>query len=757
MAKSPIDGSRVRLAAGRVRGIAVAVSAACLATAHFAAFAQIKQPVGDAELLVPLCTDGTLSAKSGEDALGLYALGGGQHMVDWTDADSAKNCAKGTPAGLRLNVDNVSLGLAKIGVNPPLVVYSFSGGVRQFQVTLQEPAICESYATEITPLKMALSDTNADALQFNGVESLSYSLASGGIAPILTQAAHGPFLRCHAVTAPNAALPNSNSLFDGGFESSSDLRVEFLDAQGVLLAATSNDQFVQQPIAFPNGITYQVRVTNAGDGPATGVRVREFAPLDDGSITPKVDLSGCGPNPVGSELYCSGGNGLLFTDIATLQPGASQVYTLTRKALATGALTSVAAFSNPETTSERAVANNARSLRINLINNQAPQAVGSIANLSKAEGESLNIATAANFSDPEGATLTYSATNLPAGISINTGTGLITGLLGFNTHAVYNVVVTANDGSLTVNQPFTLTVTDANGAPTVAAALPDVTRSEGQLLNIQTASGFIDPDGDALVYTITGLPGSPVYDPATGQIFYSLDSTSAGVHEVTVSVTDGNLTADQTFTLTVNNVNETPTIALAIEDQSSEEGQNVSLDIAGNFADSDEDDTLTFSVTAGALPPGLTLSPAGLISGDISHTGVGSYSVTITANDGNGGTVSAPAFDWEVSQENAPPVAVGSISAQTATEGAVKIISHATINKFSDPDDVNLIFSVDGLPAGLEMPDGANGDASIAGIPGPGTAGAGPGPNGEYEVTVTAEDSGGQTATQEFLLTINAP
>src|SRR5690606_14737463 len=144
------------------------------------------------------------------------------------------------------------------------------------------------------------------------------------------------------------------------------------------------------------------------------------------------------------------------------------------------------------------------------------------------------------------------------------------------------------------------------------------------------------------------------------------------------------------------------------------------------------DDTLTFSVTAGALPPGLTLSAAGVISGDISHTGVGSYSVTITANDGNGGTVSAPAFDWEVSEENAAPVAVGSIAPQAGTEGVFQIISEAQIEKFSDPDGDTLTYSVSGLPAGLTMPNGAIGDASIGGAPGPGTAAGSP-----YIVTVT--------------------
>lgn len=754
MAKSPIDGRRAPLAVGRVRGIAVAVTAACLATAHLVAVADTKPGADSAALPVPLCTAGTVSAKAGEDALGLYAIGGGQHMVEWTDAENAKNCEKGTLGGLRLQVDDVSLGLAKIG-QTPIVVYNFSAGGRQVHVSLQEPAICESYATDNTPLRLSIDDTNDDGLLFYGVESLRYSLASGALAPVLTQAEYGPYLRCHAVTAANAPLPDDNSLFNGNFESTSDLRVEFLDAQGVVLDATGNDQFVNQPVAFADGITYQVRITNTGEGPATGIRVREFAPLNEGTISPKATLSGCGPNPTGSAPYCVGGTGLLQDDIPTLNPGASQVYSLTRKALTSGAITSVAAFSNPNTTAERKVADNARSLRINLINNQPPQAVGSIANVAVAEGESLNIATAANFLDPEGATLSYSAGGLPPGTSINAGSGVITGLLGFMTHGEYDIVVTANDGSLSVNQAFTLTVIDANGAPLVAAALPDVMRSEGQQLEIATAQGFSDPDSDLLSYSVTGLPAeyANFYSSATGNIFVpQLSSTSAGIYEVTVTASDGELTAQQTFTLTILNVNAAPTVAQAIADQDSDEGEAISLDVSSNFVDTDQDDTLTFSVSAGALPPGLSLSAAGLISGDISHTGFGSYAVTITADDGNGGTVSAPSFDWDVAQVNVAPVAVGSIAPQSGTEGD-NFATNGEVEiepAFFDPDGDDLTYSVAGLPAGLSMPFGMFGNPSITGIPGPGTA-------GEYEVTVTAEDAGGLTVDQVFTLTIDPP
>lgn len=64
-------------------------------------------------------------------------------------------------------------------------------------------------------------------------------------------------------------------------------------------------------------------------------------------------------------------------------------------------------------------------------------------------------------SDPDGDTLSYSATSLPPGLSINPATGLITGTLSYTSSGSYNVTVSVSDGSLSANTNFTWTVTAA--------------------------------------------------------------------------------------------------------------------------------------------------------------------------------------------------------------------------------------------------------------------------------------------------------
>lgn len=755
MAKASLDGRRNRRASGKMSGTTFRVSLLTLFAAAAAPVQAQKAPAAASydEIPVPLCTAGMLAGKSGEPALGLYELGDGKTMVEWVDGElaaeacfPATSAAKALPNGLRLTVDNVSIGLVTAGTTAPAFIYNPSATSGQLQTTLLEPALCESYADAgDSPLSLSLKDTNGVTRTLHGIESLSYSPASGGLTPRLTMG-KGPLLRCHAVTGANTPLPvaDPDLLFDGGFESNSDLHVEFLDAQGVRLAANVNDQYVNQPLAAVNGVTYQVLVTNAGDGPATGVRVREFIPLTGGSVSPTIQTVGCGATPQGSAAYCAGGTGAITDNIASLAPGETKIYTVTRKAAGNAARTSVSVFNDPTVDDDLSIADNSRSLAINLVANQAPIAVGTIANVQANEGEAVNIVTATAFSDPDGNTLTYSATGLPTGIAINQTTGVISGNLGYNSNGSYNVVVTASDGSLTASQPFTLTVIDQNGAPVAVGTLPNLTLAEGDMLEFTAAGKFTDPDGDTLVYSAVGLPQGIPFSPTSGNALGVLSMSSAGVYQITITASDTELSADLSFTLTVTNVNTDPTVATPIPDQSNDEGDVVALNIASNFADADQGDTLTFAVTGGTLPDGVTLSAAGQFSGTIGDTAAGDYTITVTADDGNGGTVS-DTFDWEVVAVNLAPVAVGTIADRTATEGAPFSISASIIAAaFDDPDGDTLTYSVDG-PAWLGIVDGF-----LFGTPPAASA-------DDYEITITATDPGGEAATQTFTLTVNAP
>src|SRR5690606_26078329 len=99
--------------------------------------------------------------------------------------------------------------------------------------------------------------------------------------------------------------------------------------------------------------------------------------------------------------------------------------------------------------------------------------------------------------------LTYSATGLPAGLSIDPNTGVISGTIDPSasqggSSGVYSVTVTATDGDgLTATQTFDWTV--SNPAPTAgddAATTDEDTPVSGNVLGNDN-----DPDGDSLSVT----------------------------------------------------------------------------------------------------------------------------------------------------------------------------------------------------------------------------------------------------------------
>ena len=77
-------------------------------------------------------------------------------------------------------------------------------------------------------------------------------------------------------------------------------------------------------------------------------------------------------------------------------------------------------------------------------------------------GASVSTATSVTLqlagTDLDGDGLTYSATGLPSGLTLNAATGLVSGTLSPASVGSYQVIVTASDGNLSTSQAFTWTV-----------------------------------------------------------------------------------------------------------------------------------------------------------------------------------------------------------------------------------------------------------------------------------------------------------
>ncbi len=221
--------------------------------------------------------------------------------------------------------------------------------------------------------------------------------------------------------------------------------------------------------------------------------------------------------------------------------------------------------------------------------NDGPVVSTPIADQTDQDSAVVSLDISGNFADVDTSdTLTYSATGLPPGLSLDPATGIISGTLdaSASSGSTYTVQVTASDGSTSVSDEFIWLVT--NPAPTAsdntASLTEDVTLSDsGNLLTDDDTFGIdSDPDGDPLgvanvdgvtdpTVDITGSYGTLDWD-ADGSYTYTLDNANAAVQALddgqtitetfSYTVDDGNGGTDTAIlTVTINGLNDAPVVA----------------------------------------------------------------------------------------------------------------------------------------------------------------------------------------------------
>jgi hypothetical protein len=149
-------------------------------------------------------------------------------------------------------------------------------------------------------------------------------------------------------------------------------------------------------------------------------------------------------------------------------------------------------------------------------------------------------------SDADGDPLTYTATGLPAGLTLNASTGVISGNV---TPGSSTITVTVSDGPAQASTTFTLTVTASNSGPTLAAP-GNQTNDTDDAVALQLSAS--DPDGDPLTFSATGLPPGLTLNTSSGLI--SGTPTTPGTYSVTATVNDGTTSTSRTFSWSISTV-----------------------------------------------------------------------------------------------------------------------------------------------------------------------------------------------------------
>jgi type II secretory pathway pseudopilin PulG len=309
-----------------------------------------------------------------------------------------------------------------------------------------------------------------------------------------------------------------------------------------------------------------------------------------------------------------------------------------------------------------------------------------------------------------GSPYTWTATGLPAGVTLSSG-----GTLGGQPSTVgtfpVKVQVTDSGKARTAACSFNWTVT----YPPLAASNP------GSLKGSLTAAASMQlsasgGSGGGYQWTATGLPAGITI--SSGGLM-SGTPTTAGASSVTATVTDptAGYTQSVTFTWTVY---AAPTVT-SPGNQTTGTGRAVNLQLATSCPNA----PCSYAISGG--PAGLTISNTGKITGTVS--GVQSYpTATITVTDASGATATTAPFAWNV-------VAVPTITDPGPQATAPKAATALQLQAAGGTGA--LTFSASGLPGWLTLsPSGRFAGTVPSGTP----LGTG------YTFTVTVTDGTGMAS-----------
>ena len=329
--------------------------------------------------------------------------------------------------------------------------------------------------------------------------------------------------------------------------------------------------------------------------------------------------------------------------------------------------------------------------------------------------------------EADGDPVTFSATGLPPGLSIDSASGEITGTIASSAEAgsPYTVTVTASDGTLTDSETFTWTV----GYVELLNPGNQHNVVEDDIWLPLTA---FDRDGEPLTFSAAGLPPGLSIDTATGEIIGTISSTAdaGSPYAVTVTAAHGGHSASQTFNWTVARVG-----VVNPGDQHSATGDTLSLWVAARAGSGQ---TLSYSATG--LPPGLAMnSDTGEISGTVAATADSGSPYTVTVGVSAGAYSDSATFAWKVTR-----VLVENPGYQSNYAGdVVSLPVAARANGGPAPQ-----YSATGMPAGLSI-DAGTGVIS-------GTVAATAYQQSPHTVTVTAT-SGTYSDSQTFTWVVSNP
>ena len=484
---------------------------------------------------------------------------------------------------------------------------------------------------------------------------------------------------------------------------------------------TSTGVISGTPTAITASATYTVTATNTGGSTTAGVvvAVTDVAPANlTYSVNPATYTRGAA---IAANNPSSTGGAVVSYSVSPALPAGLTLNTST--GVITGTPTVVLAAANYTVTATNTGGSTTVSLNITVKDIPPATLTYSVNPATYTRGTAI---AANNPSSTGGAVVSYSvAPALPAGLALNTSTGVIAGTptLVLAT-ATYVVTATNSGGSTTVN--LVITVNDAAPTALTYSSNP-ATYTKGVAI---TANNPANNGGTITSYSVSpALPGGLTLNTSTGVITGTPTVVAAtAVYVVTGSNSGGSTTANLSVT-----VNDVAPINLTYSANPASYTKGTA--IAANTPTNSGGAIVSYSVSP-ALPGGLTLNTStGVITG--TPTVVAVTATYVVTGTNSGGTATA---NLSITVKDIPPTnLIYTTNPATYTKGTA-----IPANNPSSGGGAVVSYSVaPALPAGLALNTSTG---VISGTPTAVTATA--------TYVVTATNSGG-SITANLVITVN--
>ncbi len=336
--------------------------------------------------------------------------------------------------------------------------------------------------------------------------------------------------------------------------------------------------------------------------------------------------------------------------------------------------------------------------------NQAP-VIANIGSQTISEGSTLDLHLLAT--DGDGTIPTLTAENLPANATFADSAN---GAGGFsftpdNTQSgIYTVSFIASDGTLADTLDVQITVSNSNLPPVVV--VPGAQNvDEGLTLTFGITSS--DPDLSTPTLSAFNLPANAVFTDSAngaGSLSFSPDFTQAGVYNVSFVASDGSSADTGIVSITVNNINRKPVVAV-IAPQSINEGLILAVGVSATDPDATIPVLSALNLPANAIFTD-SLNGAGSVRFSPDFTQAGNYTVSIVASDGT--LADTVGMDITVNDVPHAPV-LAAIGAKSVTEGQVLSFRVSA----TDVDGTIPTLATGALPTNAVFTDSANGAGSF--------------------------------------------